>query len=319
MTVASNKIQKFKSLIMKKFEMEDLGPANFVLGIKLTQDKTAQTIYLSQTLYIHDLLSEYDMSDCKPVATPMVANSKVSAASDDDHQQFLSLNKNYRQAIGKISYLQVATRPDLVFATSQLSQFLEKPGYSHWIAFKHLLRYLAGTKNLALCLGGNHLSLCTYSNADYANCIDTQRSVSGYLTMVGGSCINWKTKKQTTVSTSSCEAEYKAQYEGGKDLLWSARLLEDLRVAVPKPLQLFGDNQGAISLAQNPQVNERSKHFDVIFHWIQEKTEDETLKVNYVATQEMLADGLTKALARPSHLTFLKKIGLIEVMSEGGS
>ncbi|MBW0553887.1 hypothetical protein O181_093602 [Austropuccinia psidii MF-1] len=173
MTVASNNIQKFKSLIMKKFEMEDLGPANLVLGIKLTQEKAARKIFLSQTSYIHDLLSEYGMSNCKPVETPMVSNSKVSVASDDDHQQFLSLNKNYRQAIGKISYLQVATRPDLAFVTSQLSQFLEKPGYSHWIAFKHLLQYLAGTKNLALCLGGHNLSLCTYSDADYANCIET--------------------------------------------------------------------------------------------------------------------------------------------------
>ncbi|MBW0557062.1 hypothetical protein O181_096777 [Austropuccinia psidii MF-1] len=259
------------------------------------------------------------MSDCKPVATPMVANSKISAASDTDHQQFLSLNKNYRQAIGRISYLQVATRPDLAFVTSQLSQFLEKPGYTHWVTFKHLLRYLAGTKNLALCLGGDNFSLCTYSDADYANCIDTRLSVSGYLTMVGSTCITWKSKKQSTVSTSSCEAEYKAQYEGCKDLLWSARLLEDLKIPVPRPLQLFGDNQGAISLAKNPQVNERSKHFDVIFHWIQEKTDDGTLKVNYIATQEMLADGLTKALARPSHLKFLRNVGLQEVMSEGGS
>ncbi|MBW0541438.1 hypothetical protein O181_081153, partial [Austropuccinia psidii MF-1] len=297
MTVASNKIEKFKSLIMGRFEMEDLGPANFVLGIKLTRNRATKEIFLSQASYVKELLHEYDMSECKPVATPMVANSKISAASDDDHQQFLSLNKNYRKAIGKISYLQVATRPDLAFITSQLSQFLEKPGHSHWIAFKHLLRYLAGTKDLALCLGGNNLSLCSYSDADYANCIDTRRSVSGYLTMVGKSCINWKSRKQNTVSTSSCEAEYKAQYEGGKDLLWSRRLLEDLKISVPKPLQLFGDNQGAISLAKNPQANERSKHFDVIFHWIQEKTEDNTLKVNYVATQKMLADGLTKALA----------------------
>ncbi|MBW0558055.1 hypothetical protein O181_097770 [Austropuccinia psidii MF-1] len=85
MTVASNKIQKFKSLIMKRFEMEDLGPANFVLGIKLTQDKAARKNFLLHTSYINNLLSEYSMSECKPVATPMVANSKISAASDTDH------------------------------------------------------------------------------------------------------------------------------------------------------------------------------------------------------------------------------------------
>ncbi|MBW0533508.1 hypothetical protein O181_073223 [Austropuccinia psidii MF-1] len=145
----------------------------------------------------------------------------------------MTTNKNYRQAIGKISYLQVATRPHLAFVTSQLSQFLEKPGYSHWIAFKHLLQYLAGS----------YFSLCSYSDADYANCIKTQRSVSGYLTMISNSCINWKSRKQNTVSTSSCEAEYKAQYEGAKDLLWSARLLEELGISVAKPLQLFGTSR----------------------------------------------------------------------------
>ncbi|MBW0528668.1 hypothetical protein O181_068383 [Austropuccinia psidii MF-1] len=271
MTIASNKIEKFKSLIVERFEMEDLGPSNFVLGIKLTRNKATKEIFLSQTSYVKELLHEYDMEDCKTVA-----NSRVLAASDDDHQQFLSLNKSYCQAIGKIIYLQVATRPDLAFVTSQLLQFLEKPGYSHWIMFKHLLQYLAGTQDLALCLGGSDFSLCSYSNAHYENCINTRQSVSRYLTMI---------------------TEYKAQYEGAKELLWLARLLEERGTSVPKPLQLFRDNQGAISLAKNPQVNKRSKHFDFIFHWIQEKTANNTLKVDYIATQKMLADGLTKVLA----------------------
>ncbi|MBW0496728.1 hypothetical protein O181_036443 [Austropuccinia psidii MF-1] len=130
---------------MERFEMEDLGCANFLLGIKLTQNKATKEIFLPQTSYIKELVHEYDMSECKSVAIPMVANSKILAARNNDHQQFLSLNKNYCQAIGKISYPEASTRPDLAFFTSQLSQFLEKPGYSHWIAFKHLLQYLAGT------------------------------------------------------------------------------------------------------------------------------------------------------------------------------
>ncbi|MBW0565188.1 hypothetical protein O181_104903 [Austropuccinia psidii MF-1] len=173
MTVVSNKFEKFILLIMGRFEMDDLGPANFVLGIKLTQNRETREIFLLQASYVKELLHDYDMSDCKPVATPMVANSKLSVAGDDDHQKLLALNKNYCKAIGKISYLQFATRPYLAFVTSQLLKFLERPGHSHWIAFKHLLQYLAGTKDLALFLGGNDLFLCSYSDADYANCMDT--------------------------------------------------------------------------------------------------------------------------------------------------
>ncbi|MBW0507786.1 hypothetical protein O181_047501 [Austropuccinia psidii MF-1] len=216
---------------MQCFEMEDLGPATFVLGIKLSRNRAAKQIFLLQASYIKDLLDNYNMTNCKPVSTPMFSNSRLTMASDEDHQKFLLLKKNYRQAIGKISYLQVATQADLAFATSQLYQFLEKPGYAHWIAFKHLLRYLAGTKDHVLCLGGGNSSLCTYSDADYANCPDICRSILGFMTMVGKSCIHWKSKKQSTVSTSSCEAEYKAQYEGDKELLWSARLLTRANLA----------------------------------------------------------------------------------------
>ncbi|MBW0506037.1 hypothetical protein O181_045752 [Austropuccinia psidii MF-1] len=261
--------------------------------------------------YVKNLLDDYQMIDCKPVLTPMVPNSRLQEASDEEKQAFKELKINYRQAIGRISYLQVATRGDLSFTTSQLSQFLENPGIKHWLAFKHLLRYLKGTISLALTLGGNSSSLQTFSDADYANCKDTRKSVTGYMTMIGNSCINWKSKKQSTISTSSCEAEYKAQFEGGKDLIWTALLLQDLRVNVSYPLKLNGDNQGAIALAKNPQVNERTKHFDTILHLIQEMIMKKKINITYIPTQQMPADGLTKALPRPTHEKFLRSLGLL--------
>ncbi|MBW0544101.1 hypothetical protein O181_083816 [Austropuccinia psidii MF-1] len=129
--------------------------------------------------------------------------------------------------------------------------------------------------------------------------------------MISNSCINWKSKEQSTISTSSCEAKYKAQLEGGKDLIWTALLLQDLRMTVNYPLQLNGDNQGAIALAKNPQVNERTKHFDTIFHWIQEMIMKRKINITYVPTQQMPADGLTKALSRPAHERFVRSLGLL--------
>ncbi|MBW0593706.1 hypothetical protein O181_133421, partial [Austropuccinia psidii MF-1] len=284
--------------------MEDLGPATYILGIEIRRDRNAKTLSLSQMTYIKNLLNDYQMMDCKPVPIPMVPNSRLQQASEEEKHTFEELKINYRKAIGKISYLQVATRGDLAFTTSQLSQWLENPGIKHWQAFKHLLRYLKGTISLALTLGGSSSSLQTFSDADYTNCKDTRKSVTGYMTMIGNSCINWKSKKQSTISTSSCEAEYKAQFEGGKDLIWTALLLQDLRMTVNYPLQLNGDSQGAIALAKNPQVNERTKHFDTIFHWIQEMIMKRKINITYVPTQQMPADGLTKALSRPSHERF---------------
>ncbi|MBW0503222.1 hypothetical protein O181_042937 [Austropuccinia psidii MF-1] len=216
--------------------MEDLGPETYILGIEIHRDRIAKTLTLSQMTYVKNLLNDYEMMDCKPVSTPMVPNSRLQEASKEEKCALDELKINYWKAIGKISYLQ-------------------NPGIQHLKAFKHLLQYLKGTISLALTLGGNSLSLQTFSDADYANCKDTRKSITGYMTMIGNSCINWKSKKQSTISTSSCKAKYKAQFEGGKDLVWTALLLEDLRINVNYPLKLNGDNQGAIALAKNPQIN----------------------------------------------------------------
>ncbi|MBW0499102.1 hypothetical protein O181_038817 [Austropuccinia psidii MF-1] len=216
--------------------MEDLGPAAYILGIEICQDRIVKTLTLSQMTYVKNLLDEYQMMDCKPVSTPMVPNSRLQEASEEEKHAFKELKINYQQAIGKISYVQVSTRGDLSFTMSQLSQFLENPGIKHWQAFKHLLRYLKSTISLALTLGGNSLSLQTFSDTDYANCKDTRKSITCYMMMIGNSCINWKSKNHSMISTSSCEAKYKAQFEGGKDLIWTALLLQDLRMNVNYPL-----------------------------------------------------------------------------------
>ncbi|MBW0524546.1 hypothetical protein O181_064261 [Austropuccinia psidii MF-1] len=249
--------------------------------------------------------------DCKPVSTPMVPNSRLQEASEEEQRAFEELKITYRKAIGKISYLQVATRGDLSFTTSQLYQFLENPGIKHWKAFEHLLQYLKGTISLALTLGGSSLSLKTFSNADYTNCKETRKSMTGYMTMIFNSCINWKSKKQSTISTSSCEAKYKAQFEGGKDFLWTALLLEDLRININYPLQLNGDNQGAIALAKNPQINKQTKHFNTIFHWIQEMMMKKKINIMYIPMQQIPADRLNKALPRPAHEKFVRSLGLL--------
>ncbi|MBW0534837.1 hypothetical protein O181_074552 [Austropuccinia psidii MF-1] len=204
LTVASNDISRFKVLISKRFEMEDLGRAISLLGMKVT--KRDNCYFLSQSSYISDLLDSHDMKNCKPVSTHMVPNLRLQEVTDNERKEFEVLNINYRQAVGKISYLQVATRGDLAFVTSQLSQYLEKPGIKHWLAFKHLLQYLQGMKQLALWLGRNSLSFSIFCDVDFANCEDTRKLVSGFMKKVGDSCITWKSRKQSTISTSSCKA-----------------------------------------------------------------------------------------------------------------
>ncbi|MBW0481581.1 hypothetical protein O181_021296 [Austropuccinia psidii MF-1] len=108
--------------------MEDL-----MLGIKVIHQ--LDSITLAQSHYIDFLLDSYGMSNCKPVATPLIANIHLEPATELEIKVFQSLNISYRSAVGSISYLSTATRLDLSYSISALSQFLENPGIMHWNSF----------------------------------------------------------------------------------------------------------------------------------------------------------------------------------------
>lgn len=138
-----------------------------------------------------------------------------------------------------------------------------------------------------------------YSDSDYAGCPFTRRSITGYCSIIAGGCVSWRARKQATVATSSTEAEYRAAYEAAQEIIWLRQLLLDLGYPQTTPTTLHCDNQGALALSKNPLYQSRSKHFDVTQHWIREKVEDRTIHPTYIATDQMLADFLTKALHYP--------------------
>lgn len=193
---------------------------------------------------------------------------------------------------------------------SQLAQFLDSPGTQHWAAFKRVLRYLNHTRQVGITLGGGNLSLEAYSDSDYAGCPFTRRSITGYVMTFGGGCVSWRARKQATVATSSTEAEYKAAYEASQEVVWLRQLLSDFGYKQHNPTILRCDNQGALALSKNPLYHSRSKHFNIVFHWIREKVDDLTIKPIYISTSEMLADFLTKALHCPKFAYCINGLGI---------
>jgi hypothetical protein len=109
----------------------------------------------------------------------------------------------YRRLVGKLLYL-TNTRPDIAFATQQLSQFMHKPTMSHYKAACRVIRYLKHNPGRGLMFHRNSdLQLLGCSDADWAGCLDTRKSTSGYCFFLGSSLISWKAKKQSTISKSS--------------------------------------------------------------------------------------------------------------------
>lgn len=259
------------------------------------------------------------MEDCKPVGSPMTPNTYLVPGTPEERKEFLDLGVSYRRAVGKLMYLNNATRPDLSFVVSQLSQHLNNPSIQHWIAFKRVLRFLKGSQSLSLVLGGTDLSLNAYADADFAACPITRRSTGGYVTRLGGSTVNWNSKKQDTVATSTTEAEYRSAYEGGQDIIWLNNLINGMGIKQKEPPSFKLDNQEAIALSKNEKFKRRTKHVDVKYHWLRELAAKKELIIRYIPTNDMIADVMTKALTPIKHGNFCTLLGLHDVTKMGGN
>ena len=130
------------------------------------------------------------------------------------------------------------------------------------------MRYIAATEGQGILLNSSgQLTLQAFSDSDWAACPNTRRSVTGYVLMLGSSPITWKSKKQSTVSKSSSEAEYRAMSSAASEVAWMVRLLQELQVPTIKPVVLHCDNMSAIHIARNPIYHERTKHIEIDCHF----------------------------------------------------
>ena len=245
------------------------------------------------------------------MVTPMDANLKKLASSDSQ----LVDPTMYRQLIGSLMYL-VNTRPDICFAVSTLSQFMVEPRHEHWIAAKHVLRYLKGTVEYGLrytAEGG--LKLQGYTDSDWAGSAVDRKSTSGCCFNIGSAVISWMCRKQTSVALSTAEAEYIAASTASREAVWLQKLLADIFDSELEPTVIHCDNQSCIKLSENPVFHDRSKHIEIKYHFIRDVVQRGAVKLQYIRTDEQITDILTKPLSRLKFVYFRDKLGVVENVS----
>ena len=302
-------IEKLKQSLSNRFQMSDMGECSFYLGMEIIRDRKKRVIRLSQRAYLHKILADFDMLDSKPFDTPM--DSKGLEPTPKGHQADPEEIHWYQRAIGSLMYLMLGTRPDIAFSVSYLSRHMANPIPSHKSAVKRVFRYLKGSQNLELVFLGELQPLQGYTDSSYADDKNTRRSTSGYLFHMGSGAISWSSKRQSTVALSSCEAEYIAETQAAKEAIWLRRLLQEMLLQEnPSPTTIFADNQGAIALAKNPQFHARTKHIDTNVHFVREKQAEGVITLEYIPTEQQLADGLTKPLPREPFQRFRSSLGL---------
>jgi transposase InsO family protein len=343
------RIRDAKVWLSQAFEMVDLGELKLFLGMQIFRDRAKRSLFVSQKRYICKVLERCNMENCHGCKTPM--DTKLVLTKPEEATVVGTVE--YQSLVGSVMYAMLGSRPDLAYAVSTLSKFNSCPAAEHHAAAKRVLRYLQETKEYGLFYHGQEDAafpepVC-YTDSDWAGDIESRRSTGGYVFIIGGAAVSLKTKKQTTISLSSTEAEYIALSEATKEAMWMKRLLREIESRrVPKaevnlteyheeetirlwqpwkddswetsttddelvtsrPQKILADNQGCIKLAENVFGSSRAKHIEIRYHYVRDMWEQGKIDVLYEPTATMTADVLTKALPKDRHWLHVEHMGV---------
>ena len=294
-------LHEVKQFLSKNFDMKDMDEASYVIGIKNHRDRLRGILGLSQETYINKVLERFRMKDCSPSVAPIVKGDRfnLNQCPKNDFEREQMKNIPYASVVGSLMYAQVCTRPDIAFAVGILGRYQSNPGMDHWKAAKKVLRYLKGTKDYMLMYRQtDNLDVIGYSDSDFAGCVDSRKSTSGYIFMMADGAISWRSTKQTLVATSTMEAEFVSCFETISHGVWLKSFISGLRImdSISKPLKIFCDNSATVFMAKNNKSGSRSKHIDIKYLAIRERVKDKIVVINHISTDLMIADPLTKGM-----------------------
>ncbi|GJV77649.1 hypothetical protein Tco_1509233 [Tanacetum coccineum] len=237
-------------------------------------------------------MNYYKVNNGKAVSVPLGTHFKVSLkdcpSSDWDVERMSKVP--YANAVGRLMYLMVCTRPDIVYAVSIVSRYLANPGLVY------------GRDQ------GKHVDVDGFVDADYAKDLDKGRSMTGYVFMVHGCVVSWKATLQHVVALSTTEAEYMALTKAVKESIWLKGLLIELGVNL-RSVVVNCNNQSAIHLSRNAMFYERTKHINVRYHFIREIVESKEIEVAKIGTKDNAADAFTKVVPGPKFKYCMEILG----------
>ena len=297
-------MKKFKQDLLTRFIGTDEGEVTEYLGCEVIRDRAARTGKLVQAGYAERVLRAFGLWDVHPVSTPLDSGSRLSK-KDCPEVVDPRLHKRMRSITGCISYLVNMTRPDLAFAYSQLSKFVQRPGPVHLAAAERVLAYLRGTydQGITFCDPGKDRRnvLMGWVDSDFAADPDSRKSMTGYVFSLNGGAISWRSSRQGGVTLSSAEAEFVAASQAGQEAVYLRALLKGVGKAQRAPTEIWEDNAACILMSQNPSNRDRSRHVDTRVHYLRDLVRDGHVKLVKCAGPKNVADAMTKSLPKPAY------------------
>ncbi|GJX07132.1 zinc finger, CCHC-type containing protein [Tanacetum coccineum] len=256
-----NQVDKTKKFLSSRFSMKDMGEADIILNIKIKRKNKG--IVITQSHYIEKILKKFNREDCSPVSTPMDPIEKLKPNTGKPVDQL-----EYSRAIGCLMYPMTSTRPDIAYAVGRLSRFTSNPK--------------------------------GYSDASWINHVEDSSSTSGCVFLLGGGAISWASKKQTCITGSTMESEFVALAAAGKEAEWLRNLIHEIPIW-PKPIapiSIHYDSAATLAKAYSKMYNGKSRHLGARHSMIRELIMNGVISIEFVRSQQNLADHLTKGLAR---------------------
>jgi hypothetical protein len=314
-----------KEELSKLFEIHDLGEVKDFLGCHIIRDRGERVLYMRNTAQIDEYVESFGLdgethSMRVPMSPDFVITKEPHTVEKREGEKdvvfgagtLLPEGNRYNELLGSLLYLANTTRPDISTAVGILSRFRMSPTTAHYNAALRVLKYLKDTRTMGLRLGGSGPLLMAYTDADYAGCLDTRRCLSGLAVKVMGGLVSWGSKKQSSVSLSTTEAEFQASCVAINEVNWLKGLLGEMGISVGK-VPLYCDSNGCLSQLKNPQCSRFTKHIAIRFHRAREAVDAGEVSPVFVGTKENVADIFTKALGPQDFERHRESLGVVEV------
>ncbi len=238
-----------KNDLCSQWEVTDLGEPSKIIGIEIT--RSDDTITISQKRSVESILTRQGLEEANPVSTPLDPKVKIEPNPKGNKGD---KSNTYAQLLGELQFIANATCPNITYAINKLASYTANPDLKHQIALKHILCYLAGTKNYGITykyLPNSILTFQGFMDMAFANRED-MKSMMGYLIKAADAVITWKSGKQGVTTQSTTEAEFIALWKGGQEAQWLRNLYQELGYAQEKPTMIYCDNTSAVAIAKNP-------------------------------------------------------------------
>ncbi|KAI1000382.1 hypothetical protein K3495_g7810 [Podosphaera aphanis] len=313
--------------LCKLFPIKKLGEAKSFLGLNIHRDRQKRKMWIVQNGYIDRISKSYNLQASLTKISPLAPDYDMSPNLGP--KLTADLIQNFQRKVGSAIYAAICTRPDIALAVSMCADHLINPAIRHIHAITHILQYLVNTKHYCILYDGSLTKniesspeiLFMASDASFGD-NEGRKSSQGFVAFLFEGPVVWHSNKQRSVTTSTTEAELVALTAAARELIALKRFVKYVTGDHNFRMTLLCDNQQTVKILtqQTPLLTTKLRHIDIHQHWLREKLisdKSNNVKLTWVPTSQMPADGLTKRLHIAKHRDFVKQIGLEDTTYHG--